>query len=344
MTETSQTAIELSAHEAERLAHCEAIIERGLRTYVTVGLAILEIQRDRLYRHKYGTFEEYVSKRWDVTREHAYRLIRAAGASLQLREVLSDDSPEPMRESQMRPLLSLESDADRAEAWNRALAMADGQPTAAQVKRAVSELMAERAGPPQETEAQTEETEPGPDDEPIVNTGEHGTPTWLMTCISHFLDLVGLESIDLDPCSSELFNDRVDASSYYTEKDNGLLCAWEPIVYCHPPHTSEAGALWLAKARKEISIGRTRWALMLLDVEVGEDWFRYVWRCPSVFLYNRQRFSREDGSNHPAWGKGSVICLVGEVTDRDEDAFAAAFGALGTVVYPVRDGFAEAAP
>ncbi len=40
----------LDITEQERLNNCERIIERGLNTFVDVGLALLEIRDNRLYR------------------------------------------------------------------------------------------------------------------------------------------------------------------------------------------------------------------------------------------------------------------------------------------------------
>lgn len=45
-------------HVARSLEENEAIIERGLATFVEVGTALAEIRDNRLYRESHGTFEE----------------------------------------------------------------------------------------------------------------------------------------------------------------------------------------------------------------------------------------------------------------------------------------------
>ena len=60
------------------LAHYEAIIERGLATFVEVGKAVLRIRDERLYRETHKTFEAYCRERWGFEEAHAYRHIQAA--------------------------------------------------------------------------------------------------------------------------------------------------------------------------------------------------------------------------------------------------------------------------
>ena len=47
----------LSKSENTALAECEAVIERGLATFVEVGRALLHIRDERLYRAAHRTFE-----------------------------------------------------------------------------------------------------------------------------------------------------------------------------------------------------------------------------------------------------------------------------------------------
>ena len=61
-------AIALSDEEQHDLAGCEAVIERGLKTFREVGAALTEIRDARLYRGGYDTFEDYLSARWAMQR------------------------------------------------------------------------------------------------------------------------------------------------------------------------------------------------------------------------------------------------------------------------------------
>jgi len=63
---------------ARPLAECEAVIERGLATFVEVGAALLEIRGHRLYRETHATFEDYCRERWSFTDRRARYLMEAA--------------------------------------------------------------------------------------------------------------------------------------------------------------------------------------------------------------------------------------------------------------------------
>ena len=70
--------MQLTLVEVAELEQHEAVIERGLNTFVDVGRALLAIRHRKLYRQEYGTFEEYCHRRWDITPRHGRRLIAAA--------------------------------------------------------------------------------------------------------------------------------------------------------------------------------------------------------------------------------------------------------------------------
>ncbi|MGA3354873.1 MAG: hypothetical protein ABSD85_17075 [Acidimicrobiales bacterium] len=62
-----------------QLSELEAIVERGLATFVEVGLALVEIRDRRLYRDGgHDSFESYCRHRWGFSRQHAHRLIEGA--------------------------------------------------------------------------------------------------------------------------------------------------------------------------------------------------------------------------------------------------------------------------
>ncbi|HLF43230.1 MAG TPA: hypothetical protein VJA46_06860 [Acidimicrobiia bacterium] len=119
------------------LAECEAIIERGLETFVEVGQALLIIRDNRLYRETHKTFESYCDERWDMSRVHAHRLI---GASEVIRVLPIGNTPQaPSNEAQARALAPLKGAPDlMAEAWAEAVSESDGKPTAKVVSEAVA--------------------------------------------------------------------------------------------------------------------------------------------------------------------------------------------------------------
>ena len=116
--------------EQTRLVELEAIVERGLTTFIEVGNALLEIRDSQLYRRTHATFQDYCQKRWGISRPQAYRLMKSA-------EVVSNLSPfgdnQPTSESQIRPIAKL-SPALQREVWELATAV-NPTPTAEHVAR-----------------------------------------------------------------------------------------------------------------------------------------------------------------------------------------------------------------
>lgn len=124
------TQFELAATEHVRLMELETEIENGLRTFVDVGNALLEIRDGRLYRQSFATFEDYCRERWGMQRHYANRLIAAAEVTANLVPI----GTIPATESQARPLTTLEPDQQRA-AWRRAVETApNGKVTASHVE------------------------------------------------------------------------------------------------------------------------------------------------------------------------------------------------------------------
>lgn len=249
MTQTSLT--ELPPHDAVRLAHCEDVIRRGLNVYINVGLAIMEIRDGRLYRATHATFEEYVRERLDVSREHAYRLIRAAAVAISLRDHSATDIPHPVREGHVRPLSSLRTPAEQAEAWRRACDQACGElPSRAQVEAAVAEVRRE-SQPEPETQVHEELPE------------ERQT------------------AVDRDP-EEEPRENRGRTEERNPEPSDGLFA----LVRAHgwPTPLIAYSRSVLLDAMDQAKSGNRNQPLVVCRAEIGEPWFRAVWSYPVLLM------------------------------------------------------------
>lgn len=69
---------QLTAQEAADLVALERVIEKGRKSFLAVGRALLEIQTRQLHKSQHLSFESYVEARWGISRTHGYRLIHAA--------------------------------------------------------------------------------------------------------------------------------------------------------------------------------------------------------------------------------------------------------------------------
>jgi hypothetical protein len=135
---TSAATGQLDAREQADLEVCEAAVDNLRAAFAAAGQALQVIRDARLYRERYGTFESYLAKRWDMSLSQAYRLIAAWPLAAQLSPI-----GERVTESQVRELLPVAGHhgLDAAVTVYRAIAEAEGvQVTAAHIKGAVGVL------------------------------------------------------------------------------------------------------------------------------------------------------------------------------------------------------------
>src|SRR5687768_16325745 len=107
----THATVVLSARDADDLARCEAIVARGLQTFVEVGQALIEIRDKRLYRASHATFEEYTRDRWALSGRRIYELMDSAEVtqliSCAMAQEINQETPLPANERQARPLTRL---------------------------------------------------------------------------------------------------------------------------------------------------------------------------------------------------------------------------------------------
>lgn len=136
MGRVSALTVELTGPERAELARCEAVIERGFRTFIEVGNALAEVRDARLYRAEHRTFQDYCRDQWGFSRKRAYDLIGAAAVAAELSQIC--DTP-VQRESHAAALAAVPK-SDREKVWVRAVEAANGKPTATTVKSVAATL------------------------------------------------------------------------------------------------------------------------------------------------------------------------------------------------------------
>jgi hypothetical protein len=72
---------ELTLPEAQELTALEEVIEVGLKSFVSVGLALKKIREMQLYRDSDRNFDEYCQRRWNFTKRYGNLLIESAGVA-----------------------------------------------------------------------------------------------------------------------------------------------------------------------------------------------------------------------------------------------------------------------
>lgn len=135
----------LNSSEQTRFAAYESRVAAAFESLLDGGQALLAIQNERLYRERYGSFEEYCRERWQMSRSYAYRLIAAAQILAQMSPM--GDIPRPCSERQLRPLLKVDTET-AVEVWKEAVKQAAGRPvTGSLVSKCVRAIVSLQDGP-----------------------------------------------------------------------------------------------------------------------------------------------------------------------------------------------------
>jgi hypothetical protein len=288
----------LNEIEVSRLNQCEAVIERGMKTFVDVGNALLEIREKRLYRVEFGTFEDYCRERWGMVRQQANRLISAA----EVVEILEPmGSILPATERQVRPLTSLEPEQQR-EVWAQVI---DTTPperiTAAVVQTAVNEYQ----------------------NKPHVSFNS-GNNEWYTP--PEFIEAARkvMGKIDFDPASSEIANRTVKATKYCTAEDDGLLWAWGGKVWMNPPYAGELIGRFCFKLVDHFERGEIEEAIILVNNSTETAWFDRLIDCASAVVFPKTRVKFIDMNGKPSGAplQGQAIIYLGRHGYKFIEAFS----------------------
>lgn len=140
---------------AGRLDALEAVIERGVRTFVEVGAALGEIRDRKLYRDDYATFDAYCHQRWGFGKTYASRQITAS----RVVKGLPTGNVLPANEAQARELARIADPEERAEVWGEEVHEAEREGRAPSAE-GVKAKAAAREAPP--SEGPTRDTPAGP--------------------------------------------------------------------------------------------------------------------------------------------------------------------------------------
>ena len=140
IVKTKETS--LTTGEQAKLAQCEAVIDKGMESFVAVGAALITIRDENLYIEVGETFEDYCRTRWKLPKSRCYELMDAARVVQNIgvengKSEISDSVPST--ESHARALKDVPEEK-QAETWRQAVSTApkggDGKPkvTATHVK------------------------------------------------------------------------------------------------------------------------------------------------------------------------------------------------------------------
>lgn len=337
--------------ETASLALCESVIERGLKTFIEVGEALARIRQYRLYRLTHGTFEEYCSERWGMTRRYANILIEASETVAVMGTIVPIL---PATGSQVRPLTPLKDEpALVVAAWEDAQEIAQQEGLASPVARHVEEAAAPyREALKRNEQAEKEAAAPlsifdgagksrhfdYKQPEQIIedvraqkavhvshNSGEN---EWYTP--SEYIEAARatMGSIALDPASNPLANETVQAFRYFTAEDNGLAQEWRAeTLWMNPPYSSDLVKQFAAKFAAHVKAGDIGAGIVLVNNATETRWFAEIASvCTAVvFPTGRIRFMDKTGAPCGAPLQGQAILYAGN----DAGRFLQHFGGFG---------------
>jgi len=144
---------DLMIEPVHTLAEEEAIIERGMASFVEVGNALMRIKEGALYADEFDTFEAYCKERWGLSLSYAGKTMAAARVVEVLR---SADLPAPPNLDATMPLVKAMNEAGQFDRSTNSLR----NPKAAE--RAVVSVMKKVAKAKEKEAAADPEAKPKP--------------------------------------------------------------------------------------------------------------------------------------------------------------------------------------
>jgi len=140
-------------------------------------------------------------------------------------------------------------------------------------------------------------------------------------------DVMG--GIDLDPATSTIANEQVQAECIFTEDDNGLESDWHGRVWLNPPYSQPAIAHFANKVVAEYQCGNVDAAIVLTHNYTDTAWFHTLAKASAAICFTRGRIAFESPDGRKAAPtQGQAFFYFGP----NVDAFVSVFKTIGFIV------------
>jgi phage N-6-adenine-methyltransferase len=134
-----------------------------------------------------------------------------------------------------------------------------------------------------------------------------GSDEWYTPSESVELVRRALGQIDLDPASSKEAQRVMQASRFFTQKDDALKHQWRGRVFLNPPYSAKQE--FVDKLLSEIASGRVTSAILLVHNNTFADWFQCTARKANAFVFpaGKLKFTKPDRTVGTAPALGQVF-------------------------------------
>lgn len=355
----------LTEDETIERARCEAALDRLVESVSEARLAMASIVAGKLYRSTHASFESYCSDLWKISAGYGYQLAKQ-GETL---AAMSHGSHLPAPESgKALRALSLVPEAQRADVWGDAVALAGGAAaTGRQVQEAIAAREAVDLDPPSVlvadacllSDVKQDVRNPFDDQDARVadvmsifrNKKEEseaprldiGSPKparetdeatrdgdeWFTP--RQYVDAARgvMVTIELDPASCETAQAVVNADFYYSpEKGEDGLMMPWEVATLWLNPPYSNAGAWIERLVQEYKDGNVRQAIVLVNAKTETSWFGLLWEHAAL-CFVRGRISFTAGD-----GGKSQTGRTGSVfayLGPNPDTFHRVFGAFGVL-------------
>jgi phage N-6-adenine-methyltransferase len=140
-----------------------------------------------------------------------------------------------------------------------------------------------------------------------------------------------LGGIDLDPASSDIANQTVQATHYFTAEVDGLAHEWSGRVWMNPPYSSDLIGQFISKLIQHYDEGKIEAAIVLVNNATETKWFQELAQNAYAICFPKGRIKYLDSSGTPANAplQGQAFIYFGE----NADLFKAIFQQFGVVLF-----------
>lgn len=135
-------------------------------------------------------------------------------------------------------------------------------------------------------------------------------------------------AIDLDPASSAIANEVVQAEKFYSLADDGLSQPWRGRVWMNPPYAAELVGQFTEKLADHVDAGDVSSAIVLVNNATETEWFKTVIDRASAICFPNKRIKfLSPNGELGAPLQGQAILYIGT----DVDAFVQAYSGIGWI-------------